>query len=177
MRTPKVWDHENELPRGRQAPQILRTGLAYVSSRPQFVSSCRPHFCRYTPGWLVPFYLQPPLWALPPGHGALQRTAHKFPAHSVLDTLCQTPTAEHGAVAGWPTELEGWGMAGPHPCGPGNFGPVCQRSCCHGCTEPCQVRVASPPAAWPRHQITEPCHGRGEDWSPCMQPWQTTGLL
>ena len=21
------------------------------------------------------------------------------------------------------------------------------------------------------------CHSRGEDWSPCLQPWQTTGLL
>ena len=61
-----------------------------------------------------------------PGHGALQRTARELPAHSVPDALCQTPAAEHRAVAVWSAELEAWGVAGPHPCGPGGLGPTCQ---------------------------------------------------
>lgn len=54
--------------------------------------------------------------------------ARKLPAHSVPDTLCQTPAAEHGAVAIWSAEPEAWGVAGPYPHGPGGFGPTCRHS-------------------------------------------------
>lgn len=79
-------------------PQILQTGLACVSSRPRFVSSCRPHLCKYTLGWLVPFYLQPPLWALPQDM-VLSRGQ---PASS-LPIACWTPCARRP-----PQSMEPW---------------------------------------------------------------------
>lgn len=140
---------ENELPRGRQAPPDPPNRTCLCLEQASICELLQTPPLQVHPRLACALLSPTPALGPATGHGALQRTARKFPAHSVLDTLCQTPTAEHGAVAGWPAELEGWEMAGPHPCGPGGFGPVCQRSCCHGCTEPCQVRVASPPAAWP----------------------------
>lgn len=174
----KAWNHENELSRGEAGtPKPSKGDSPAYQVGLKLQAPADPISANIPPAGLMPFYPHPRSEPCCPGHGALQRKARKLPAHSMLDALCQTPTSDHRAVAKSSAELEGWGLAGPHPRGPGGFGPACQHRAVAMVAQSPARCVTSPPAAWPRHQITGPCHSRGEDWSPCMQPWQTTGLL
>lgn len=72
--------------------------------------------------------------------------ALKLPAHGVPDTLCQTPTAEHGAL--WPAEREGGGRG--YTLVGQDFSPTCQR-------RTVAMEAERPDrCVWPVHQLPGP---------------------
>lgn len=117
--------------------QALRCGLPLIPPLP------------IHPSWAHALLSPPLLWALlprtwrSPGDGP----PAPRPLRAGRLVLDAHPTAEHGAVALWPAELEDWGMAGPPPCRQEASVLPPARDRCQGCTEPYQVPVASPPAA------------------------------
>lgn len=154
-------------PEGGRYPKIFQRGLPCISSGPQFVDSSRPHLCRYTPSWAHALLSSAPALSPAAQDMVLSRGQPESSPPTAYWMSCAIRPPQ--TMEPWPNrrlELQGWRLAGPHPHGPGGFGPAYQHRTVAMVAEPCQVRVTSPPVAWPRHQITGPCHSRGEGWVP-----------
>lgn len=95
----------------------------------------------------MPFHPQPPTQ----GPAAQDMVLSRGQPESSSPTACGrlVPDTPHGArsCGRAAAELEDWGLAGPHPCGPGGFGPTCQQSTV--------AMAAQSPArcVWPVYQL------------------------